>query len=157
MSTPAATPTTPAPAPWSSRRLIENTLLVLVGVLLAVGTVYDVTREVGVNHRLIADLATWRAVSGRHYHNLTIEQDQTTHSTRDVICGNTSPGAPKEHTQLCFVMTGPVVHGRRVTRGGYYLPPRLVFDSPSKRYGCFGAAVEEELCTHPGAPAAGMG
>ncbi len=146
MSTHATTPATPASAPWSSRRLIENTLLVLVGVLLAVGTVYDVTRQVKVNHRLIADLATWRAVSGHHYHNLTIEQDLTNRTTRDVICGNTSPGAPKEHTQLCFVMTGPVVHGRRAVRGGYYLPPRQVFDLPAKRYACFGTAVEEELC-----------
>jgi hypothetical protein len=135
-----------APAPWSSRRLVETTLLVLVGVLLAIGTVNDVSRQAGVNHRLIADLATWRAVSGRHYHNLSVSQDQTTHTTRDVVCGNVSPGAPKERTQLCFVMTGPVVHGRRAARGGYYLPPRLIFDTPSKRYACFGAAVEEELC-----------
>jgi hypothetical protein len=152
MSTHTATPPTPASAPWSSRRLIETTLLVLVGALLAVGTVYDVSRQVGVNHRLIADLVTWRAVSGRHYHNLAIEQDQTGATTRDVVCGNVSPGAPKERTQLCFVMTGPVVHGRRAARGGYYLPPRLVFDEPSKRYACFGTAVEEELCAgaaHP--------
>lgn len=146
MSTHAAIPATPTSASPNSRRLIENTLLVLVGVLLTVGTIYDVSRQVRVNHRLIADLATWRAVSGRHYHNLTIEQDQTGATTRDVICGNTAPGAPKERTQLCFVMTGPVVHGRRAAYGGYYLPPRLVFDVPSKRYACFGTAVEEELC-----------
>jgi hypothetical protein len=149
VSTPAATPAASASAPWSSRRLIETTLLVLVGVLLAVGTIYDVSRQVKVNHRLIADLATWRAISGHHYHNLTIEQDPTHRSTRDVICGNTSPGAPKERTQLCFVMSGPVVHGRRVALGGYYLPPRQVFDVPTKRYACFGTALEEELCARP--------
>jgi hypothetical protein len=140
----------------NSRRLIETTLLVLVGMLLAVGTIYDVSRQVGVNHRLIADLATWRALSGRHYHNLSVNQDQVSHTTRDVVCGNVSPGAPKERTQLCFVMTGPVVHGRRAVHGGYYLPPRLLFDSPSKRYACFGAAVEEELCAGS-APRSGSG
>ncbi len=128
------------------RRLIEVTLLVLVGVLLAVATVRDVVRQTDVNHRLIADLATWRAFTGHDYHNLTIDQDLKGHSTREVICGNTSPGAPKARVQLCLVMSGPVVHGRRAIHGGYYLPPRLVFDVRSARYGCFGAAVGQGLC-----------
>jgi hypothetical protein len=128
------------------RRLIEATILVLIGVLLTVATVRDVVRQTSVNHRLVADLATWRAYTGHNYHNLTTEQDLKGHTTREVVCGNTSPGAPKAHIQLCLVMTGPVVHGRRAARGGYYLPPRLVFDVRSARYGCFGTALGEDLC-----------
>ena len=47
--------------PGSGRmRLIETTLLVLVGLLLAIATVNDVVRQTHVNQRLIADLRTWR-------------------------------------------------------------------------------------------------
>ncbi len=48
-------------------RLIETTLLVLVGVVLATATVNDVGREVGINRRLIADLKTWRQYTGHDY------------------------------------------------------------------------------------------
>jgi len=128
------------------RRLIEITVLVLIGVLLAVATVRDVVLQTEVNHRLVADLATWRAYSGHDYHNLTTEQDIKRHTTREIVCGNTSPGAPKARTQLCLIMSGPVVHGRRAVRGGYSLPPRLLFDVRSARHGCFGTAVGEGLC-----------
>jgi hypothetical protein len=130
----------------STRRLIETTVLVLIGVLLAVATAYDVHKQVGVNHRLVADLASWRAYTGHDYHNLSTEQDIKGFTTREVVCGNTAPGAPKARTQLCLILTGPVVHGRRAVRGGYYLPPRLLFDVRSRRYGCFGEAVSEQLC-----------
>jgi hypothetical protein len=130
----------------NERRLIEITVLVLIGVLLAVATVRDVVLQTEVNHRLVADLATWRAYSGHDYHNLTTEQDIKHHTTREIVCGNTSPGAPKARTQLCLILTGPVAHGRRAVRGGYYLPPRLLFDVRSARYGCFGTAVGEGLC-----------
>jgi hypothetical protein len=114
-------------------------------VLLAVATVRDVGRQVDVNHRLIVDLATWRALTSHDYHNLRIEQDQKRHSTREVVCGNTLPGAPGARTQVCFVMTGPVVNGRRAARGGYYLPP-YVPDLRRSRYSCFGTAAREQLC-----------
>jgi hypothetical protein len=128
------------------RRLVEITVLVLVGVLLAVATVRDLVLQTNVNHRLVADLATWRAYTGHAYHNLATEQDIKHHSTREIVCGNTSPGGPKTRTQICLIVTGPVVHGRRAVRGGYYLPPRLLFDVRSARYGCFGAASEQGLC-----------
>ena len=58
--------------PGSGRmRLIETTLLILVGVLLAVATANDVVRQTHVNHRLIADLRTWRSYTGHDYHNLS--------------------------------------------------------------------------------------
>jgi hypothetical protein len=127
--------------PGSGRlRLIETTLLVLLGVLLAVATVNDVARQTGVNHRLIADNATWRAYTGHPYHNLSIEQELFgTGSQHEVVCGNTSPGAPKARIQLCLVVYGPINRGLRAVHGGWYLPPR-VEDVRADRYGCFGAA-----------------
>jgi hypothetical protein len=127
--------------PGSGRmRLIETTLLVLVGLLLAVATVNDVVRQIHVNDRLIADLGTWRAYTGHPYKNLSIEQELLGKSSkREVVCGNTSPGAPKARTQLCLAIWGPVVHGRRTVHGGWYLPAK-VEDVKADRYGCFGPA-----------------
>jgi hypothetical protein len=127
-------------------RLVETTVLLLVGLLLAIATVDDVVLQTYVNHRLVADLRTWRHYTGHNYKNLSIEQDLYGHSTRDVICGNTTPGPPKERTQLCLAMTGPVLGGRRAVHSGWYLPPKSE-DLRGKRYGCFGLAKGEALCT----------
>jgi hypothetical protein len=122
-------------------RLIETTLLVLVGIVLAIATVNDVARQTGVNQRLIADLKTWRHYTGHDYHNLSIDQELLgSGSQREVVCGNTSPGAPKATTQICLAIWGKVVDGRRTVFGGWYLPPNLEFDVRSERYGCFGPA-----------------
>jgi hypothetical protein len=126
---------------------IETTLLVLAFLVLAAATVNDLVRQVQVNDRLTADLRTWRAVTGHNYHNISIQQDLKGHSTREVLCGNTSPGPPGALTQVCLVVTGPVVHGRRVAHGGYYLPP-YESDVREHRYACFGTAVEQRLCPH---------
>jgi len=129
----------------SSVWLAETTLVLLAGVLLAVATINDLVRQTHVNHRLVADLRSWRDYTGRSYHNLSISQDVRGLSTREVVCGNTAPGAPKARTQLCLVITGPVSHGRRAVRGGWYLPPR-VEDLSRYRYACFGAPKEQSLC-----------
>lgn len=121
-------------------RLVETTLIVLLGLLLAVATVNDVVRQTHVNHRLIADVSTWRAYTGHGYHNLSIEQELFgPASQHEVVCGNTAPGAPKSRTQLCLVVYGPIVSGRRTVHGGWYLPPK-VEDVRADRYGCFGSA-----------------
>ncbi len=133
--------------PASARRpqrgdvwLIETTLLVLVGILLAVATVNDVARQTGVNHRLIADLKTWRHYTGHDFHNISVDQEALGSATqREVLCGNTSPGPPKTRTQLCLAIWGAVLDGRRTVHGGWYLPA-YAEDEPSERYGCFGAA-----------------
>jgi hypothetical protein len=126
-------------------RLIETTLLVLVGLLLAIATVNDVVLQTHVNHRLVADLHTWRAYTGHNYKNVTVEQDQLGHSTRDLVCGNTVPGPPKERIQICLVMTGSVTGGRRVVHGGWYLPVKSE-DLRHYRYGCYGSAKSEGFC-----------
>lgn len=135
-----------AEAPGSGRRrLVETTVLVLVGLLLALATVRDVVRQTGINHRLGADQRTWRAITGHDYHNLSTEQDIKGYSTRDVTCGNTSPGGPDKRTQLCLVMTGPIANGRRAAHGGYYLSPNRT-DNRGERYGCFGSTKQPPLC-----------
>ncbi|HVR06111.1 MAG TPA: hypothetical protein VMS02_08710 [Solirubrobacteraceae bacterium] len=128
-----------------SLRLAESTLLVLFAVLLAIATVNDVVQQTHVNHRLSADLATWRAYTGHDYHTIGVEQDIVEHSTRDTVCGNTSPGSPGQRTQLCLRMSGAVRAGRRAVTGGYYLPPHGE-DERRLRYGCFGSASTAGLC-----------
>jgi hypothetical protein len=126
-------------------RLVETTLLVLIGLFLAIATVNDLVRQTHVNHRLVADLRTWRQYTGHDYKNVSVEQDLYGHTTRDIACGNVSPGAPKARTQLCLVLTGPERSGRRAARGGFYLPPK-VDDVRSYRYGCYGSATAAGLC-----------
>ena len=76
--------------------LVETTLLVLVGVLLAAATVNDLARQAHTNDRLIADLSTWRHYTGHDYHNISVDQETLGSTTqREVLCGNTSAGPPK--------------------------------------------------------------
>jgi hypothetical protein len=127
-------------------RLVESTLLLLAGLLLAVATVNDVVLQTHVNHRIVADLRTWREYTGHDYKNVSTEQDIYGHTTRDIVCGNTTPGPPKERVQICLVATGPVVDGRRAIHGGWYLPPRTD-DLIAYRYGCYGSATTDGLCS----------
>lgn len=128
-----------------SLRLAETTIAILAGLLLAIATVNDVIQQTHVNHRLVADLSAWRSATGHDYRNLTIEQDTKGHTTKDVVCGNVTPGAPGERAQICLIFTGPVIAGKRALSGGYYLPPRLI-DAYSYRYACFGSAARAQLC-----------
>jgi hypothetical protein len=66
-------------------------------------------------------------------------------TTTDVVCGNTVPGPPKQRTQICLQLTGPVVRGYRAAHGGWYLPPRAE-DLHRYRYGCFGPPKRQGKC-----------
>jgi hypothetical protein len=146
-------------APWSGwpRRLgrrsparghtwlVETVVLVLVGVLLAIATINDLVRQTDVNHRLNTDLRTWRFYTHHDYHDLSVSQDVRGLSTREVVCGNTTPGGLKERTQLCLQITGAERAGRRSVSGGWYLPPK-VENLRRYRYACFGPAVLEARC-----------
>ncbi len=127
------------------RRRAETIVLVVVGLLLAIASINDVVLNTHVNHRLVADLRTWREYTGHDYKNVSTEQDERNFTTVDVVCGNTIPGPPKERTQLCLQLTGPVVQGRRAARGGWYLPPRSD-DLKRYRYGCFGPPKSQGAC-----------
>jgi hypothetical protein len=132
--------------PGGGRRWrLETAVLLLAGLLLAIATVNDVVLGTRVNHRLVADLRTWRAYTGHDYKNVSAEQDIYHHTTTDVACGNTVPGPPKERVQICLQLTGPVVHGYRAARGGWYLPPKAE-DVRPHRYGCFGTAKAQGAC-----------
>jgi hypothetical protein len=126
-------------------RLIETTMLALAGLLLAIATVNDVVLQAKVNHRLVADLATWRTYTHHDYRNVSVEQDIYGHTTHEVVCGNTTPGPPRERVQICLVMTGPVSHGRRAVQSGWYLPPNAG-DLSGYRYGCFGPPTPHWPC-----------
>jgi hypothetical protein len=52
-------------------RLIETTILILFGLLLAGATVNDVVRQTHTNQRLIDDLRTWRVYTGHDYASCT--------------------------------------------------------------------------------------
>lgn len=127
-------------------RLVETIVLVLIGLLLGVATANDVARQRDVNVRLIADLRTWRTDTGHDFHNLSIDQQllgggrSSSSTDREVVCGNTAPGRPKATSQLCLVIAGSVVDGRRTVQGGWYLPAHTEDDVRGARYGCFGPA-----------------
>jgi hypothetical protein len=134
-------------------RLIETAVLVLVGLLLAGATVNDVVRQTHTDHRLQADLRTWRTYTHHDYHNLTVEQTVFGERNQtEVVCGNTSPGAPKARIQICLAIGGAVVNGRRTVRGGWRLPAHTEEDLRRNRYGCFGP-VSAGMC--PVSPRAG--
>lgn len=129
------------PAARSSAWLIESTLLVLLGILLAVATLNDVGRQVGINHRLIADLETWRSYTGHRYKNVSANHELFGPSShREVVCGNAEPGPPKQRPQICLVVEGPIRSGRRLVAGGWYLPAKVEDNIYERRYGCFGKA-----------------
>jgi len=119
--------------------LIETIALVLVGLLLSVATGNDVVRQTHINERLIADISAWRQYTKHDYHNVSVDQEIFGSSShRDVVCGNTSPGAPKSTTQLCLVVSSAGAGGRRTVSGGWYLPKYVEDDVLSLRYACFG-------------------
>jgi hypothetical protein len=141
-------------SPWrsSARRpggsqlwLAESVVLVLVALLLATATGNDLSRQIHTNHRLDADLSTWRAYAHREFHSLSISQDISGLTTNEVVCGNTRPGLPKERVQLCLLVKGPVRNGRRSVAGGWYLPPHAE-DLHRYRYACFGSPAQEGRC-----------
>ncbi len=134
-------------------RRVESTLLVLAFVLLAVATVNDVVLQTHTAVRITADLRTWRTLTDRNYHNISVEQDIETHTTRDILCGNVAPGPPGALPQVCLIMTGPIVHGMRAAHGGFYLPPYTP-NKRANRYACFGSATREDLCAAPTPPGA---
>ena len=122
--------------------LLETTLLLLVGLLLAVATINDVARQTGVDERLIADIHTWRSYTGHNFKELTVDQELLgSRSRHEVVCGNAVAGAPKSKTQVCLVIWGPLVAGRRTVHGGWYLPPHSE-NQRADRYGCFGPGAE---------------
>jgi len=121
---------------------VETLVLLAVFALLATATINDLVRQAHINHRLIADLATWRGYTHHDYKNVGVDQQTYGVATHvDVVCGNTEGGAPNSKTQICLVVNGPTRGGRRTVAGGWYLPPFTTDDVKSVRYGCFGSVT----------------
>ncbi|HXB16167.1 MAG TPA: hypothetical protein VNV44_10555 [Solirubrobacteraceae bacterium] len=153
-----ASPSRPEPWAWLPTRLrpreqqdherqgrlwrVETAVLAIVFVLLATATVNDVVRQSHINERLIADLRSWRTYTHHDYKNVGVDVLTMGVTTkRDVVCGNTEPGPPNARTQICLVVTGPTVSGRRTVSGGWYLRPYTTDDVFAVRYGCFGSVT----------------
>ena len=136
-------------------RLIETTVLLLLGLLLMVATLYDLRLNIAINHRLVADLRTWRTYTGHAYHNLAIDRQLLgSSSAREVVCGNTTAGPPGARTQICLVISGPVKDGRRSVHGGWYVGP-YAQDVRASRYGCFGAGARGRCSASASTPVGG--
>ncbi len=143
-------------------RRAETIGLCLVGLVLAVATVYDLTREVRIDDRIHADVASWHAITGSHEVSLLIKQDIKPGTTRDSVCGPVQPFFFHRRFLACLIFQGTVRADRRVVAGGYYFESIyrygrwLLNDLPSDRYGCFGDAAAEgfhcDLRVPPGAP-----
>jgi len=143
-------------------RRFESALLVVAAVVLAVATINDLVREIGIGIRLHADLVSWERITGHRYHNPLIEQDVKHYTTKDTVCANTENVKPQGTVQVCLVFVGPVRNGLRRAVGGWYLEARgtdvhePVLNRYQYRYGCFGRAASEHLCGlaagPPGAP-----
>lgn len=133
-----------------TRRRLELAVLAIVAAVMLVATIDDLALQAHTNHRLVRDLATWRAATGLHWKDLGIERDVARFTTKDTICGNVATGPPDESAQVCLTMVGRPIGGHRYVTGGYYLPP-VVLDETANRYSCFGEAASERLCgmAHP--------
>jgi len=147
-------PSWAAPRPQRERdpasrdvRTIESTILVLIGLLLAVAVVYDVVHQVRLNTRESADRATWRTFA--HVSDVKTRLDVRTleRGTTDFVCRSTSTVAAiaAHQLRLCLMISGPIVDGRRHIDGGYYIPPQTS-DRYAYRYGCFGLPAQRALC-----------
>jgi hypothetical protein len=140
-------------------RQAETVALCLVGLLLAVATVYDLTREVRIDNRVHADVVSWRAITGSHDAGLLVKQDLQHGTTRDTVCGRVYPAYFfHERFFACLIFQGRVRGGRRAATGGYYYEAVYrdgrwwVHDHARNRYGCFGDAVAEGFRCGRGVP-----
>jgi hypothetical protein len=134
---------------------IETAVLIAIAMLIALATVYDLTREVKVDNRLTADIETWREVTGIKDEEVAVEQDLASYSTRDTACGTVKEDKYAISPRLCVMLGGPVKGNRREARGGFYLPPYLPI-GPNDRYGCFGSTISEKFCTYLNSPPLGL-
>ena len=85
------------------------------------------------------------------YKNIGVDQTLLgTGTSKEVVCGNDSPGPPKERVQICLIVEGPTSPaGLRPVTGGWYLGAHVQEDNFEYRY----TALFEE--GKPGQPAGG--
>jgi len=130
-------------------RRTETIFLLLVALVLAVATIYDLSRQVGIDNRLHADLMSWQAITGERYTHAVVELDAKHYTTRDVVCGWLPRVDPRTRAMECLIFTGPVHGWSRLATGGYYVvgtgpaKGRKASDQARYRFGCFGDAAAQ--------------
>jgi hypothetical protein len=124
--------------------MLETTALVLVGVMLAVAVIYDLALDVGNDHRIAADEATWTRFTGLK--PVTIwAKPVSLGQTTDISCGSVAIGPHVRETQVCVVLVGPVRNGLRTVFGAWQLRWGVA-DHRADRFGCVGGAVSPKWC-----------
>jgi hypothetical protein len=130
-----------------ARRAIELAVLLILAVLLASATIYDLSKQVGVDVRIGHDKTTWLAYTHHPVHKLTIIPGVG--SSRDVVCGPPFTGAD---FRQCIVLTGATHgNGTRTVIGGYRLP-LTGNDLYRHRWGCFGEPATRGFCISAARP-----
>ena len=137
-----------ASRPGSGRHVADrDDALVLVGLLLAIATVNDVVLQTHVNHRLDRRPAH---VARLHRPRLQERLDRTgrlrTTRRRDVVCGNTAPGPPKERIADLPADDRPGRAAAAARSHGAGTCRRSTKTSSRYRYGCFGSTKAQGAC-----------
>ncbi len=123
-------------------RLVEGVVLVLVGLLLAVATVDDVARQAGINHRLDADLRSWRRYTHHDYKNVgdrpgtARRRDRARRRLRQRRSRARRTSGPRSASSSRARRRG----GLRTVAGGWYLPAKTADDVRSSATAASGPA-----------------
>jgi hypothetical protein len=125
--------------------MYETFVLVVVAVVLLVAVLYDVSYDVGNDHRMAADVATWRQFVGQKPDTIWAHPVVLGH-TEDVSCGTVALGPSTQETQVCLLFVGPVRNGLRTIAAGWQLPWGDA-DHSYYRFSCFGPAASG-WCPH---------
>ncbi len=124
-------------------RGIETAVVLLIGLVLLVAVVHDVSRQTSINIRVSADKSTWRLYAHRRDKKLDVRL--LPHGTTDYLCPSTPLAVRARAPRLCLMIDGPIRRGLRTVEGGYYVPP-LRQDRYITRSGCFGLPATTHLC-----------
>lgn len=119
--------------------MYETFVLVVIGIVLLVAVLYDVSYDVGNDHRMVADVRTWRQFVGQKPDTIWAKPVVLGH-TEDVSCGSVALGPATQETQVCLLLVGPVRNGVRTIAAGWQLPWGDS-DHSYDRFSCFGPAA----------------
>jgi hypothetical protein len=119
--------------------MYETFALIVIGIVLIVAVLYDVSYDVGNDHRMAADVATWRQFVGQKPTTIWAHPVVLGH-TEDVSCGTVALGPSATETQVCLLLVGPVRDGLRTIAAGWQLPWGDS-DHSYDRFACFGPAA----------------